>query len=129
MERVERNDETLLAIASKRRWSWNDAQVVLKALDESGRSISAFCRDTGLTYFRVLQWNQKRQQARGASDEQPTFLPLRVIQETDVQRKDSGERSNWVVQIELSDCLIRVAEGASEAIVTRAVRAAREMSC
>lgn len=129
MERLERSDEALRAIASKRRWSWDDAEVVLKALDESGGSVSAFCRDTGLNYFRVLQWNQKRQQARGGRDEQPTFLPLRVIQETAVQRKDSTEESNWVVQIELSDCLILVAEGASEAIVTRAVRAARQKSC
>jgi len=129
MERLERSDEALRAIAGKRRWSWDDAQVVLKALDKSGGSVSAFCRDTGLTYFRVLQWNQKRQRARGARDEQPTFLPLRVIEETNVQRKESNERSEWVVQIELSDCLIRVAEGASEAIVTRAVRAARGTSC
>jgi len=129
MERLERSDETLRALASKRRWNWDDAQVVLKALDESGGSVSAFCRDTGLTYFRVLQWNQKRQKARGARDGQPTFLPLRVIEETNVQRKESSERSKWAVQIELSDCLIRVAEGASEAIVTRAVRAARETSC
>ena len=129
MERLERNDEALRAIASKRRWSWNDAQVVLKALDERGGSVSAFCRDTGLTYFRVLQWNQKRQQAQRARDAQPTLLPLRVIQETDVQRKDSSEKRNWAVQIELSGCLIRVAEGASEAIVVRAVRAARETSC
>lgn len=129
MERLERSDEALRTIASKRRWSWDDAQVVLKALDESGGPVSAFCRATGLTYFRVLQWNQKRQQARGARDEQPTFLPLRVIEETNGQRKDSNERSKWAVQIELSDCLIRVAEGASETIVTRAVRAARGPSC
>jgi len=129
MERLARSGEALRAIASKRRWSWDDAQVVLKALDESGGTVSAFCRDTGLTYFRVLQWNQKRQQARSARKEQPIFLPLRVIEETNAQRKDSSERSGWVVQIELSDCLIRVAEGASEAIVTRAVRAARERSC
>jgi len=129
MERLARSGEALRAIASKRRWSWDDAQVVLKALDESGGTVSAFCRDTGLTYFRVLQWNQKRQQARSARKEQPIFLPLRVIEETNAQRKDSSERSKWAVQIELSDCLIRVAEGASEAIVTRAVRAARERSC
>jgi len=51
MERIERSEDALRAIASKRRWSWDDAQVVLKALDESGVSISAFCRDAGLKYF------------------------------------------------------------------------------
>ena len=129
MERLERSDEALRAIASKRRWSCDDAEIVLKALDKSGASISAFCRDTGLKYFRVLQWNQKRRQARSARNERSTFLPLRVIEETNAQQKHSSGRNNWVVQIELSDCLILLAEGASEAIVTRAIRAARETSC
>ncbi|MBN1654038.1 MAG: hypothetical protein JXA30_09700 [Deltaproteobacteria bacterium] len=116
MERDERNDEVLRAMANKPRWSWDDAKIVLEALDESGVSIAAFCRDAGLKYFRVLQWNQKRRQVKSTGEGQQTFLPLRVIEDTKIRRGDSREQSDWVVQIELIDCVIRVAEGASEAV-------------
>lgn len=129
MDVIERNDEVLRAIASKRRWSWDDAKVVLKALDESGVSISAFCRNTGVKYLRVLQWNQKRRQANAARYDQQTFLPLRVIADSKIQREDCNRQSHWVIQVELSDCVIRVAQEASEAVVNRVLRALRQRSC
>jgi hypothetical protein len=129
MERDERNDERLRAMANKPRWRWDDAKLVLEALDESGVSIAAFCRNTGLKYFRVLQWNQKRRQGEATGEEQQRFLPLRVIEERKIGRGDSREQSDWVVQIELKDCVIRVAESASEAVVSRAVRAVRTTLC
>jgi|WetSurMetagenome_2_1015567.scaffolds.fasta_scaffold1111882_1 hypothetical protein len=127
MERNERN-EGLREVVSKPRWTWNEAKVVLEALDRSGVSITAFCRKYKLNYFRVLQWNQRRRQEQSAEAKEQRFFPLQIIDEAGSKRSEERQ-SDWVVQIELSDCAIRISEGASEAIVSRAVRAVRGASC
>lgn len=129
MKGIERDDQELRAVASKRRWTWEDAKVVLEALDRSGIPIAAFCRKYEVNYFRVLQWNQRRRKAKSAQAEKQIFMPLRVIDDIGSKQGVEKDRSSWAVQITVCDCTICVAEGASEAVVSRAVRAARETSC
>ena len=129
MKGIERDDQGLQEVASKRRWTWEDAKIVLEALDRSGIPIATFCRKNKVNYFRVLQWNQRRRQAESAQAEKQIFLPLRVIEDIGSKQGVEKDRSSWAVQITVYDCTICVAEGASEAVVSRAVRAVRGTSC
>jgi hypothetical protein len=46
----------LAAIRNKARWDKRDAEVALEALERSGQSLAAFCREQGLSYERVGRW-------------------------------------------------------------------------
>jgi len=92
-------------------------------------SIPAFCRKNKLNYHRVQQWHRKRRSGDRRFAAEAMLLPLRVVEDIGSEETNGKSDGSWAVEIELGGCRVRVAEGASEAVVNRAVRAARGKLC
>lgn len=69
---------TRLAELRERRWTEADARFVLKTLDESGRSVSAFARDHGLCPQRLWRWRSRLGSSRPVALNHVSFAPLVV---------------------------------------------------
>ena len=122
MERIRRTDKNLRAVARRDRWTADDAKVVLGALDRSGMPIPEFCRKNKMNYHRVQQWHRKRRSGDGRFAAEAMLLPLKIVENIDSEEENRKSDGSWAVEIELGGCRIRVAEGASEAVMSRATR-------
>ncbi len=129
MKRMAQTDRDVRAVAGRRRWNTAQAKVILNALDRSGMPMPAFCQKNNLSYHRVQQWDRKRRSGDERLAAEAMLLPLRVVDDIGADDIDGKGSGCWAVEIELGGCRIRVAEGASESVVKRALRAAREQSC
>lgn len=49
---------TVEQVASQRRWSEEDARIVVEAAEKSGLSLAAFCARLGLDAQRVYRWRR-----------------------------------------------------------------------
>jgi transposase-like protein len=98
-------------------------------VESSGDSIAGFCKKHDLGYFRVLRWRKRLRSEAGDQESGPVLLPLRIVEtENDRATKENGE-AQWTVELEFGDYKARFAEGASEATMARALRAAQGLSC
>ncbi len=91
-------------VIGKRRWSAADAQIVVSAWRRSGKRVSEFAREYGLTSQRLVRWSER---LRGGSRGRVRFHPVRLV---------GGERGGESVAIEvvlLDGKRVRVGEGFS----------------
>ena len=131
MKRPRRKDSELRAIAAKQRWTADDARLVLKALEKSDLTIIEFRQKYGVSHSRIFDWKRRLREDGNDSEcaQSATFLPVKVVEDVATRPLIEKPVHSWALEIELGECCIRVAEGASEAVVGRAIRAVRVASC
>src|SRR5574341_2547139 len=54
-----KNDLRIEQVVKRRRWSGDDAEVVLSAWQEAGGSLSAFARKYGVDPWRLMRWRRR----------------------------------------------------------------------
>ena len=99
-----RRTDGISKVIGKRRWDEADGQIVVSAWQRSGKRVSEFARDYGLTPQRLRRWSERVQDE---SSEKVRFHPVRVL---------GGERGVERVAIEvvlLDGKRVRVGEGFS----------------
>jgi hypothetical protein len=114
------------------KWDANQAARVIKALDDSGMSIAKFSRAHGLNYWRVM--NAKRR-LKGATlgriepVNTPALVPVAIEQMAEAIDTDDGDKGGWMLEVQLSGCVVRVAAGASQQAVAATLQAIRALGC
>jgi transposase-like protein len=98
-------------VVEQRRWREADAQLVIKASQESGMSLSRFARKHGLQPARIWRWSARlRDRANGSV----LFHPVRVVETPD------GNHSAGSIEVVLPDGRrVRVPEGFAAADLAR----------
>lgn len=91
-------------VIGKRRWAEADARIVVSAWQRSGKRVSEFASEYGLSSQRLVRWSERLQDgSRG----RVRFHPVRLV---------GGERGGESVAIEvvlLDGKRVRVGEGFS----------------
>ena len=132
MVRIKRKDTDLKSILRRQRWSAEEAGRVVRAAERSGESLSEFCRQHGLEYERVARWRRKPKAGKSRLKQPELLLPLRVLgdKNEEVSEKGSGNgEQRWAVEVDGGPFRVRLSEGASQELLSRALRAAREQLC
>jgi hypothetical protein len=124
--------QQLSEIVEVPKWSTSQTRRVIKALDDSGMSVTKFCGLHGLNYWRVI--NAKRRirgdvSGRVSSDGEPALVPVVIEQPVQVPRVVDGDGQRWVLEVRLGRYAVRVAAEASEQAVQSAIRAVRALGC
>ncbi len=91
-------------VIGKRRWAEADARIVVSAWQRSGKRVSEFAKEYGLSSQRLVRWSERLQ---GGSRGRVRFHPVRLV---------GGERGGESVAIEvvlLDGKRVRVREGFS----------------
>jgi hypothetical protein len=105
------------------RWNSSQTRTVVDALRDSGMSIAAFADFHGLGYWRVM--NAKRRidannRRRSSNHNEPALVPVTIA--ADAPTASTGSQ-RWVLEVELSGCLVRLSPNASEQVVAATLRA------
>jgi len=87
-------------VIGKRRWAEADAQIVVSAWRRSGKGISEFAGENGLSVQRLRRWSERVQ---GGSSGKVRFHPVRVL----------GGESVAIEVVLLDGRRVRVGEGFS----------------
>jgi transposase-like protein len=124
MGRLGNQHRKLKRIAAKKRWSEEDARVVLDAWRESGQSVAAFSRGIGVGPWKLWMW-RKQLDVEEASP--PRFVPVRLVQgEAGVTSSERG----FEVELELPRGLrVRAGAGFDPENVAELVFALERGSC
>ena len=70
--------ETKLAELRERRWTKQDARVLLDAIERSGKTVRAFARAHGLNANRIYKWREQLANEEAEATEQLSFTPVVV---------------------------------------------------
>ncbi len=107
---TKRTDQ-LSAIVHKRRWNAAEAELVIKASQESGMPLSDFAQKHGLQRARLWRWSSRLRRRPG----QPiVFHPVRIVE------PPPASRSHAVIEVVLLDGRrVRLAEGFPAADLAR----------
>jgi transposase-like protein len=99
------------AIIHKRRWSAAEAQLVIRASQESGMPLGGFAREHGLQRARLWRWSSRLRKRRG----QPAlFHPVRILEPR------PADHSTAAIEVVLLDGRrVRLAEGFAAADLER----------
>jgi transposase-like protein len=129
MERIKGEVGDLRRILRRKRWKTEDAGEVVRAINESGMSAAEFCRQWGLGYTRIVRWRRRLrkkavQRRRGA-----LLLPIRVVNDSGPEKDGETSQGQWAVELECESFRLRVAETATEDLISRALGAAKERLC
>jgi transposase-like protein len=73
MARGKRSERELVAVVQRRRWTADEAGVVLRAAEASGQSVMAFAEAHGLDPFRLYRWSRKLRRGCMDTDGEVTF--------------------------------------------------------
>ncbi len=73
MARGKKSGRELVAAVQRRRWTADEADVVLRAAEASGQSVMAFAEAYGLDPFRLYRWSRKLRRERMDTDGEVTF--------------------------------------------------------
>jgi hypothetical protein len=107
-----------------RRWDNSQTRTVVDALRGSGMSIAAFANFHGLGYWRVMNAKRridaKKRRRRSSNHNEPALVPVTIA--TDAPTASIGSQ-RWVLEVELSGCLVRLSPNASEQVVAATLRA------
>ena len=95
-------------MASRRRWSGDERRALLAAHEQSGMSVWAFARESGVPYTTLLHWK------RAETSSAPRLLPVEV-----------DRRGDAHVDVIVGDVVVRVAADFDEALLVRVVTALR----
>jgi transposase-like protein len=132
MVRIERRDTDLKSILRRKRWSAKEAGKVVREAERSGKPLREFCRQHGLEYERLARWRRKLKRGKRGPKASPMLLPLRVVEDENgkVSEKGSGNGKQWwAVEVDGGTFRVRISEGASLELMSRALRAVREGLC
>ena len=91
-------------VIGKRRWAEADARIVVSSWQRSGKRVSEFAREYGLTSQRLVRWSERLQ---GGSRGSVRFHPVRLV-----GGERGGERDAIEVVL-LDGRRVRVREGFS----------------
>ena len=112
--------------ARRRRWSAAKAAAVLREAEQSGQNLADFCRDRELNYERVRRWRIRLNTA-SKPKRTPTFVPVQVV---DAAQRDAApepdSKVSGLIEFDVGGCVLRMHGEVSEAMLVRALRAARE---
>lgn len=112
--------------AARKRWTEAMAAEVVGAAERSGQKLSDYCRDCGLNYERVRRWKLRLGEERAAT-KRPLFVPVQVVEPAaEEERVLASSGGTGVVELAIGDCVVRACGDVSEALLVRAVRAAKE---
>jgi transposase-like protein len=70
--------ETKLAELRERRWTKQDARVLLDAIERSGETVRAFARAHGLNANRIYKWREQLANEDAEAADQLSFAPVVV---------------------------------------------------
>ena len=98
-------------MASRRRWSEEERRGLLAAQAESGLSLWAFARESGLPYPTLAYWRR-----RGVRPT-PRLVPVEVV-------RDAVARGA-PLEVVVGDVVVRVGCDVDDALLVRVVRALR----
>jgi len=111
---------------SRRRWSAARAAEVLREAEGSGQNLAEFCRERELNYERVRRW-RIRLSGSAKPKRAPRFIPLQVVEEQWRAVPPADEsKVPGVVEFDVGGCVVRMRGEVSEAVLVRALRAAKE---
>lgn len=87
------NDFTALvrAAAQSKYWREQDAELVLSAWEESGRSLASFAREWGINRARLTRWRQVLADRAPSTSPSPAFHPVHVLAAEDGPRASGLE--------------------------------------
>jgi hypothetical protein len=114
------------------KWDAKQARQVIDALDDSGMSIAKFSRAHGLNYWRVM--NAKRR-LKGATlgriepISAPALVPVTIEPMAEAVDTDNDDKGGWILEVQLSGCVVRVAASASQQAVAATLQAIRTLGC
>jgi hypothetical protein len=93
-------ERRIAALRSSEPWTEDDARLVLDACAESGESVAAFSRRTGLGAYRLFWW---RKRLGPSAPEPAAFVPL-VVRESALgeARQPAAVLVRGAVRIELA---------------------------
>jgi predicted MarR family transcription regulator len=114
-----------IARASRGRWSAAKAAAVLREAEQSEQNLTEFCRARDLNYERVRRWRVRLNAA--PKPKRAAFVPVHVV---DVARHDEDPKQEskvpGLVEFEVGGCVVRLHGDVSDAVLVRALRAARQ---
>ena len=105
------------------RWNNGQTRTVVDALRGSGMSVAAFANFHGLGYWRVMNAKRRidaKNRRRSSNHNEPVLVPVTIA--TDAPTAATGWQ-RWVLEAELSGCLVRLSANASEQVVAATLRA------
>ena len=114
------------------KWDTNQAARVIKALDDSGMSIAKFSRAHGLNYWRVMNAKRRLKVATVGRNEPvntPALVPLAIERMAEAVDTDNDDKGGWILEVQLSGCVVRVSAGASQKAVAATLQAIRALGC
>ena len=95
-------------MSGRTRWSEDERRALLAAQAQSGKSLWAFARESGVAYTTLLHW-RKRESAAS-----PRLVPV------EIERRGDGH-----VDVVVGDVVVRVVADVDDALLVRVVRALR----
>ncbi len=115
-----------VARASRRRWSAAKAAAVVREAEQSEQNLTEFCRDRGLNYERVRRW-RIRLNAAPKPKRTKAFVPVQVV---DAPQQDvtpiQDSNVSGLLEFDVGGYVVRMRGEVSEAMLVRALRAAKE---
>jgi transposase-like protein len=106
-----RQGHDISEVIQRRRWSKADAQLVLKASQESGMSPSSFARECGLQPARIWRWSAR---LREQANRPMLFHPVRIV-----EPPIGGQCPGSIEVVLLDGRRVRVPEGFAAADLAR----------
>jgi transposase-like protein len=132
MVRIKRRDTDLKSRIRRQRWSAEDAEIVVRAAEQSGKSLPEFCRQHGIEYERVARWRRRLRGGKPGPKQPALLLPLRILGQKEVEVSEESSANGgqrWTVEVDGGAFRVRLSEGTSQELLSRALRAAREELC
>jgi transposase-like protein len=93
MGRLGNQPNKLKRIVDRKRWSEEDARVVLAAWRESGQSMATFARGVGVGPWKLWMWRKRLDEEEVST---PRFVPVRLA-----QGEESVTPSDRIFEVEL----------------------------
>jgi transposase-like protein len=97
-------------MAGRRRWTAEERRDVMATYGDSGPSLWAFARASGVPYSTLVHWKRHE-----VSSDVPRLAPV------EIERADDAA----VMEVVVRDVVVRVRESIDDAVLVRVVRALR----
>lgn len=98
----------------------------MREAGQSDHNLTEFCRDRNLNYERVRRW-RIRLNAAQKPKRTPVFVPVQVV---DAPQRDAALKQDskvpGVLEFDVGGYVVRMSGEVSEAVLVRALRAAKE---
>ncbi|MBW2736447.1 MAG: transposase [Deltaproteobacteria bacterium] len=122
-------DKELRAVAKKKTWRAEDAEVALAASDASGKTEAAFCREHGIHQGRLSRWRRSLE-VRRAKESSVVFHEVKIREgDTSVLPRAHNSGGATLEVATKSGHRIAIGEDFDERLLQRVLLAVESMPC